>query len=87
MLTTVFEQFVKASPITVMARALIEWARSPDFLDDWFTTVADKHYTRTLLFSTLCHLMRLVVCGIHKTVGSAYQALEADIGVTGAGRL
>jgi len=82
MLTTVCEQFVKASPITVMARALIERALPPDFLDEWFAKVADKQYTRTLLFSTLFHLMSLVVCGIHKTVGSAYQALEADIGVT-----
>lgn len=74
MLPTVFEQFVKASPISVMARALIERALLPDFLDEWFANVADKQYTRTLLFSTLFHLMSLVVCGIHKTVGSAYQA-------------
>ncbi len=82
MLTAVFERFIKKSPITVMTRALIERVFCPAFLDGWFATVAEQQYTRTLLFSSLFDLMSGVVCGMHKTVGSAYQASEAEIGVS-----
>jgi NADH:ubiquinone oxidoreductase subunit E len=76
MLTTVFERFVKESPISVMARALIERVFQPTMLDEWFAEVADAQYTRTLLFSTVFDLMSLVVCGIHPSVHAAYQAAK-----------
>ncbi len=82
MLSDVFECFVQKSPITVMVRALIERVFCPDFLDDWFARTADRQYTRTLLFSSLFDLMGQVVCGIHASVGSAYQASATSIGVT-----
>ncbi len=82
MLTTIFERFIKKSPITVMTRALIARVFCPAFLDDWFANVANQQYTRTLLLSSLFDLMSGVVCGMHKTVGSAYQASEKDIGVS-----
>jgi len=82
MLSEIFERFVKDSPITVMTRALIERALPPDFLDDWFAKVADKQYTRTLLFSSVFEVMSLVVCGVHTTVGSAYQSLKEQLGVS-----
>jgi len=82
MLSEVFERFVKKSPITVMTRALIERVLPPSFLDEWFETVADKQYTRTLLFSVLFDLLSQVVCGLQPSVGAAYQSYDGDIGVT-----
>lgn len=82
MFTTVFERFVNESPVTVMVRALLERVFQPAFLDDWFAEVAVDQYTKSLLFSSVFELMMLVVCGIHKTVHSAYQASKQDIGVS-----
>lgn len=82
MFSEMFERFVKKSPIAVMARALIERVCSPECLDDWFARTADRQYTKPLLFSTLFELMSQVVCGMHTSVGSAYQASEASIGVS-----
>jgi hypothetical protein len=82
MFSKIFERFVKKSPIAVMARALMERVFAPEFLDAWFARTADRQYTRTLLFSTLFDLMSQVVCGMHASVGSAYQASEASIGVS-----
>ena len=81
MLSDVFERFVKKSPITVMVRALIERVFCPAFLDEWFARTADRQYTRTLLFSSLFDLMSQVVCGMYPSIGAAYQADEASIGV------
>ena len=80
MLSDVFEQFVKKSPITVMVRALIERVFCPTFLDEWCDRTADRQYTRTLLFSSLFDLMSQVVCGMSPSIGAAYQAEEAAIG-------
>jgi hypothetical protein len=82
MFSDIFERFVKKSPVAVMARALIERVFSPEFLDAWFAKTADRQYTKTLLFSTLFDLMSQVVCGMHASVGSAYQADEESIGVS-----
>jgi Transposase DDE domain len=82
MFSEIFERFVTKSPIAVMARALIERVFCPEFLDDWFARTADRQYTRTLLFSTLFDLMSQVVCGMSPSVGAAYQASEASIGVS-----
>jgi len=82
MFSEIFERFVKHSPVAVMARALIERVFCPTLLDDWFARTADRQYTRTLLFSTLFDLMSQVVCGMHASVGSAYQAAEASVGVS-----
>lgn len=76
MLPTVFERFVEESPISVMARALMERVFQATMLDEWFADVADDQYTRTLLFSTVFELMSLVVCGMHPSIHAAYQATK-----------
>jgi IS4 transposase len=82
MISTIFEQFVEASPVTVMVRAIMERIFRAEKLDELFEQSAQKQYTRTLLFSTVVGLMSLVVCGIHPTVGAAYKALEKLVGVS-----
>ena len=82
MISTIFEQFVAASPVTVMVRAIMERIFSAEKLDALFEESAQKQYTRELLFSSVVGLMSLVVCGIHPSVSAAYKALEKMVGVS-----
>ena len=82
MISAIFEQFVEASPLSVMVRALMERIFSADKLDELFEETAEKQYTRELLFSSVVGLMSLVVSGIHPSVNAAYKALEKQIGVS-----
>ena len=45
----VFEQFVEKSPISVMARASVEYALAHSVLDSLFDENAENQSTRTLL--------------------------------------
>lgn len=82
MVSTIFEQFVAASPVTVMVRAIMERIFSAEKLDALFEESAQKQYTRELLFSSVVGRMSLVVCGIHPSVSAAYKALEKMVGVS-----
>jgi IS4 transposase len=82
MLRTVFTPFISNSPISVMARGMLERVLNPDQLDDWFDTTAQEQYTRDLLFSTLFNLMSQVVQGSQRSVHAAFQASTEDIGVS-----
>ena len=53
MLNSVFKPFVEKSPISVMARGMLERVLNPDQLNEWFNTTAKEQYTRDLLFSTV----------------------------------
>ena len=61
MLPPIFDAFVKASPVSVMARGVMERFLNPDRLNAWFEEVSDKQYTRDLLFSSLFGLISQVV--------------------------
>ncbi|NJN22633.1 MAG: transposase [Leptolyngbya sp. RL_3_1] len=82
MINAIFEQFVAASPVSVMVRATMERIFSDKNLNDLFEETAEKQYTRELLFSSVVGLMSLVVSGIHPSVNAAYKALEKQIGVS-----
>ena len=82
MLNPIFEKFVEKSPISVMARGIVERVLNPDQLNEWFDFTANEQYTKDLLFSTLFDLMSQVVLGSHKSVHSAYQASKEDISVS-----
>jgi Transposase DDE domain len=81
-LNAVFENFVQASPISVMFRATLERALSVDDLDRLFQDTADQQYTRTLLFSSVVDIMSLVVTQIRPSVHAAYQAMKDRIAVS-----
>lgn len=81
-LEPVFEQFVKKSPISVMARATVEHALCASALDDLFNRTAERGYTKELLFSTTVDLMCLVVCGKAIHVQSAFQQIRDKVPVT-----
>ena len=82
MLPKVFDAFLKASPVSVMARGMAERLFSQERLDAWFDKTAECQYTRELLFSSVFNLMVGVVTGSHKSIHSAYQASPDRIGVS-----
>jgi len=63
MLSSIFDAFVKASPISVMMRGVMEFVFRPERLDEIFESHAQLQYTRELLFSSLVNLLSLeTVC-------------------------
>jgi IS4 transposase len=81
LLNDVFERFAQDSPVPVMVRALLENTLSPQSVDELFENVAERQYTRTLLFSSVVDLMGLVVNRIHPAVNAAFHARAETIGV------
>lgn len=79
MLSSIFEKFVRESPVSVMARGLMERVFAPERMDKLFETHAKVQYQQDLLFSSLVDLMSLVVCGIQKSVHAAYKARACDL--------
>ena len=63
MLNPIFEKFVEKSPISVMARGLMERVLNPAQLDQWFDKTAQEQYTKDLLFSSVFDIMTQVVSG------------------------
>jgi hypothetical protein len=82
MLPAVFKPFVEESPISIMARGMIERVLNPEQLNQWFNATANNQYTKDLLFSSLFDIMSLVVHGRHRSVHAAYQASKEDICVS-----
>ena len=76
MINIIFSQFVKATPVTVMVKGIMERIFEPSALNEMFETHAARQYTRELLFSNVVDLMSLVVSGVHPSVSAAYKALE-----------
>src|SRR3954463_13840161 len=81
-LDEVFERFAEQSPVTVMARAALEHALHPTAIDALFEEVAERQYTRTLLFSQVVDLMGAVVCNARPAIHAALQANAESIGVS-----
>lgn len=81
-LSEVFESFVEDSPISVMARSVLENALTPSAVDSLFEEVAERQYTRNLLFSDVVDLMSMVVCKVRPSINAAYKAHAERLGVT-----
>jgi hypothetical protein len=82
MIDSVFDAFVKQSPITVMARGMMERVLNPERLDELFDQTAEVQYTRNLLFSSVFNIMSRVVCGHHRSVNDSFLASKEEIGVS-----
>ena len=67
----VFERFTHGDTIPVMTQAVMENALSPRIIDQLFEDVAERQYTRDLLFSSIVELMSLVVCRCGSSAGSS----------------
>ena len=75
----VFDAFVEASPVSVMARGLAERLLDARKLDAWFENVDTTQYTRDLPFSAVFSLMSQVVCGSQKSLNAAYQSAKEEV--------
>ena len=82
MLGKIFERFVEKSPVSIMACGLLERVLNHKTINEIFEHVADRQYTRDLLFSVVFDLMSQVVCGSHKSLHAAYQASAQEMGVS-----
>jgi hypothetical protein len=56
-LNPIFEKFVEKSPVSVMARGMMERMLNPEQLDQWFDKTAQEQYTKDLLFSSVFDIM------------------------------
>lgn len=81
-LSELFQPFVEAKPVCVMARGILERLLDPQRLDALFARTAQHQYTRELLFSTVVELMAQVVLGRKPAVYAAYQDMLDRIGVS-----
>ena len=70
------------TPMSVMARGLVERILNPQILDKWFEGISNVQYTRQLLFSSIFEMMSMVVCGVHPSIHSAYQSKRDKISVS-----
>jgi hypothetical protein len=82
LLSDTLERFVARSPFAVMVRGVLENLLRPARLDEIFAEVAEKQYTRTLMFSTMVDLMGLVVCKIRPSMHAALLARQDKLGVS-----
>jgi IS4 transposase len=73
-LEAVYERFTKKSPLTVMARLVMQQALSPEWLEEVFERNRDKQYTRELLFARVVDLMAVVALGLKPSLHAAAQA-------------
>ncbi|MEO5730336.1 MAG: hypothetical protein ABI134_01930 [Byssovorax sp.] len=81
-MSKIFDRFVKKKPVSVMARAAMEYAMAPDALDALFIKHANKQYTRELLFSSVVDLTGVGVSKIAPSVHAAYQEVADTLPVS-----
>ena len=81
-LARIFDKFVKESPVTVMLRAILEYALPPERMDELFRENARTQYEDELLFSTVVEVLSLPVAGMRKSVNAGYKALKHKIEVS-----
>jgi hypothetical protein len=72
MFEAIFERYADGTPLSVMTRALLENVLQPEPLDELFERLAEKQFTRELLFSTVVETMALVACRVYKSPRAVY---------------
>jgi len=82
MLNPIFEKFAEKSPVSVIARGMMERVLNPAQLDQWFERTAEVQYTNDLLFSSVFDIMTQAVSGSRASVHAAYQASKEEIPVS-----
>ncbi|SEN36097.1 Transposase DDE domain-containing protein [Stigmatella aurantiaca] len=77
----VLERFVKNSPVSVMARLVLQRVVSAEWMDSLFEAHRKRQYTRELLFSTVVELMSVVAMGLRPSLHAAAKATEVGTSV------
>ena len=81
-LSPLFDRFIEDSPVSVMARALLQRALDPDPLDRLFERLAVRQFNRHLLFSSVVGLLTAVAFRTYASVRHAYSEMAQQVGVT-----
>lgn len=76
------ERMEQRAPASVMLRGLLENVFAAERLDRLFEKTTQSQENKTLLFSQVAEIMGLVALKIRPSVHAAYQAQQAEIGVT-----
>jgi hypothetical protein len=76
------QRFMRESPVTAMARAVLEHAFPDQVLDRMFQRTAQRQYEDKLLFSTVVKVLSVVVTRGRKSVRDAYLAEAAQAQAT-----
>ncbi|AMV23705.1 Transposase DDE domain protein [Gemmata sp. SH-PL17] len=72
MVPAAFEPFLKASPVCVLARTILERLFLPERLDQLFRDTAQRQYQHELLFSQVVELMLATTLRTESSLGAAY---------------
>jgi hypothetical protein len=78
----VLARFVEDSPVTVMARLLLERTLPASWVDEVFTANAKSQYTKELLFSEVVDLMSLVSLGLRPNLHAAAKKSNLSVSMT-----
>jgi hypothetical protein len=78
----VFAPFVEESPVSVMGRAILEYALPPEEIDALFSEHAVRQYEDQLLFSTVVEVLALAVAGARKSVHASYESRREKVQVS-----
>lgn len=81
MLDAVVERFLGQSPLSVMARLVLERACDAAWVDALFEDVAERQYRRELLFSEVVDRMGLVVLGLRPSLHAALKRQPVSVSV------
>jgi IS4 transposase len=82
MFSEVLDRFAHQSPTTVMFRATLENAVTPELVDEVFAQHAKRQVCKQLLFSAVVNLLTLVAAGIRKSINDAYSAKREQFSVS-----
>lgn len=82
MFSEVIDRFVEQSPVSVMFRATLQNAVTPELLDEIFVKTAKRQRSEELLFSSVVDLLSLVTTRIRKSVNDAYRAKKEQFTVS-----
>ena len=82
MMQAMLERFIEKSPVTVMTRAVFDYAISAERIDDLFRRHAVNQYEGELLFSTAVELLGLAVSRSRNSLREAYETDKEAVGVT-----
>ena len=72
-LDPLLERFAAKAPVSLMLRATLEHAFTPDKLNELFGSVAQQQYTRQLTFDSIVGLLLAVVLRVQPSVHAAYR--------------
>lgn len=78
----IIEQAAKNLPVTAMVRSLLEQSLNASVLDELFEEYRRLQYAREVLFSTIVHLLSLVVSKVRPSFNAAIMAIVEDIKVS-----